>query len=340
MSLLDYNEFKWRTMTPAINQIQAAPMMLQDLIFKARRTNASDHIDVDVIVGNKKIAPFVSPVEGGVVIDKLGRETRSVIAPRIRLKKPFNAQELLTVRASGMAGYATGYGDIARYRQEKVGLELADLRAKIDYTLEWMCSQAMAGTITDPDGKFAVTYGIPATHKPTRLTTTRWSQSTGEIMNDIDEWANLIINAIGVGPAIGICGKNTVSAIRGSTKIQTILNTTSGQNAGALGWKASSNFLGNLNGIDLYRYGSQYVDAAGVTQNFIPDDYFIMVAPQARFTIEYGQILDLEAEAQIVGQYFSKSWIEKDPTVMWILAESRPLPVLWQPEAVVYAKVC
>jgi hypothetical protein len=37
--------------------------------------------------------------------------------------------------------------------------------------------------------------------------------------------------------------------------------------------------------------------------------------------------------------FFSKSWTEKDPSGRWIKVESRPLPVLQRPGAIVYAKV-
>jgi len=37
--------------------------------------------------------------------------------------------------------------------------------------------------------------------------------------------------------------------------------------------------------------------------------------------------------------YFSKAWPEKDPSGRWIKAETRPLPVLQRPGAVIYAKV-
>ena len=68
MSLLGFDEFKWRAMTTAINQIKRPSRMLQDLIFGNRNTNESEYIDVDVVIGGRKIAPFVSPIQGGVVI--------------------------------------------------------------------------------------------------------------------------------------------------------------------------------------------------------------------------------------------------------------------------------
>jgi len=339
MSLLNFDEFKWRAMTATINQIKKPARLLQDLVFKKSNTNASETIDVDVQVGGRNIAPFVSPVEGGIVVDKLGREMRSIKAPRIRIKKAFSAQELFTTRTPGSGFYASS-GDISAYRKKKVGQELADLKNRIVNTTEWMCAQALTGTLTvdQENVSFQVNYQLPATHKPTLADPNGWNQTGGKIMDDIDEWANLIINAIGVGPDLAVCGKNVVKAIRDNEQVAKLLDNRRVE-AGKVGWKATSNYIGNLNGIDLYRYGTEYTDLSGNDQNFIDDNKFILVATGARFSIEYGLILDLEANAQVVSEYFAKSWIEKDPSNLWILAESRPLPVPWQPEAIVYADV-
>jgi hypothetical protein len=208
MALLDFNEFSWRAMTRAINQIQTPPRFLQNMIFKERNTNASDHVDVEVEVGGKKILPFVSPVEGGTAIAKLGRETRSVICPRFRPKKPFTAQELLTTRGVGQPFYG-GAQDIAAYRRAKLGKELADIKNRIDWSIEYMCAQAITGTlsVSQDNLAFAVDYNIPAANKVNP--TVAWDASSGtiDILGDIDAYNDLIVNALGVGADLMLCGK-------------------------------------------------------------------------------------------------------------------------------------
>lgn len=334
-----FDELKWRSMTAAINQIPAKPSFLQDMIFKTRNSNMSDTVDVDVIIGGKALVPFVTPIEGGIVVDKLRREMRTVKTPRIRPKKPFNAPELLQTRDVGAGFYGTA-GDISKYRQKKLALELEDLKNRIGLTTEWMSSEALKGTLTVSQDNlaFQVDYLIPNAHKPDISAQTYKWNGTPDILGNIDEWANLIINAIGIGPDMAICGKNVVNALRKDEAVLKLLDNNRVQ-AGSLGWKVTSNYMGNLNGIDLYRYGTTYQKSDGSTGNFVDDDAFILIATSAKFTIEFGSIMDLEAEAAVVGEFFSKSWLEKDPSVLWILAESRPLPVPWQPEAIVNATV-
>ena len=340
MALTDFNEFNWRAMTSAINQIVAPPMLLQDLIFRTQNTNAAETIDVDVVIGGKYVAPFVSPVDGGTIIEKLGRQVRSVKAPRIRLKKPFSASELLTGRAPGSGFYVDGAGSISQYRQQKLAQELQDLKNRIIVTKEWMCSQALTGTltVTQDNLAFAVDYNLPAAHKPTLTSTYVWGGSTADIIGNFMTWSDLIINAVGIGPDIAILGATAFQKLREDEDVYKLMDNRRNE-SGQFSWKATSNYLGNLLGIDLYRYGTTYTDSNGVSQKFVADNVVILAASKARFSIEHGIILDLEAEAQVMSQYFAKSWVEKDPSVAWILAESRPLPVPWQPEAIVYATV-
>lgn len=332
-------EFDWRSLTPAINQVPRASTMLQDMIFKTRNPVASEHIDVDVVIGGRKILPLVSNTAGGTVVEKLSGEMRSVKAPRIRPKKPFSAPELLTKRGPGKAFYVNG-GGVNAERNRKIGAELQDLRNRTDVTIEYMCAQALLGsyTIVQDDYSFSIDFNMPAAHLPTLGAGSGWNEATGDVMADIDEWSQLISDATGMGPDMALCGKNVVAALRANSDVQAILDNRRNE-AGAFSWDTNNNYLGNLNGIKLYRYGSSYTDAADAKQSFISDDAFILVSSAARFSIEFGMIMDLDAGASVVGEYFAKSWLEKDPSVLWMLAESRPLPVLWQPEAIVNADV-
>jgi len=341
MSLLDFDEFKWRAMTNAINRFLPASSMVKDLVFPDATPSASEYIDVDITIGGRKIAPFVSPIQGGIVVEKLREEIRSVRVPRMRLKKPFNATELLTARAPGKGFYATGGSDLQSYRRLKVGNELMDLRNRIANTLEWMCCQALTGTLTysGENIAFEIDYQMPSANQITLTGTDLWSDLTNsDPANDIDTWVNQVINALGYAPDIMIMGTNVVTSFRNHTKIQNLLDNRRTE-AGGLAWDATSNFLGRFDGIPIYRYGTTYSDLNDATQNYWNPNYVALIARRARFSTEYATILDLEAGAQVVGQYFAKSWMEKDPSNLWILAESRPLPVPWEPEAIIYAKV-
>ena len=336
MSLLNFNEFKWRAMTAAINQMYPAPRMLQDMVFKRAMPTASEYIDVDVKIGGKMLLPFVSSEAGGTVVSKLGRKMLSVKAPRLRPKKPFTATELLTERPAGSAFYGATAGGIQQHRQQKIGEELADLKNRVDWTIEKMCADALTGTMTcnQDDVQFAIDYQMPNANKPTL--DTKWNATGADILGDIDTLAEIIIDALGMAPDIAICGKNTAKSIMNDTAVKAEFDNRRMGGNQSLSWDVGNTYLGNIRGIKHYKYGTKYTDLDGNPQNLIPDDAYFLIWTGARLSIEFGMINDLDAEAKVVAEYFSKSWVQKDPSALWLLAESRPLPVPWQPDAIVY----
>lgn len=337
---ISFKEFLWRSMTAAINGIKPAPRLLQDIIFKARNSNPSDTIDVDIVVGGKQMVPFVSPVEGGTVVAKAGQSMKSVKTPRLRPKKPFTAQELLLERAPGGTFYASGAGDITAARNQKLVTELDLLRNGIDTTIEYLCGQALTGavTVTQENLAFQVDYAMPAANKPVNGTGAKWTDSTGDPLADSQAFTDIIQAATGQGPDVCVMGSSAAAAFLNKVAGSKWFDATHLQ-AGGFNWKADTAYLGNGLGVDYYRCATQVTDTSGNAVSIVAPDKAIYVNTRARITIEFGLILDLEAGAQVIGEYFAKSWIEKDPSVLWMLAESRPLPVLWQPDAVVYADV-
>jgi hypothetical protein len=97
-------------------------------------------------------------------------------------------------------------------------------------------------------------------------------------------------------------------------------------------------YKGLIDGVKYYTYDGVYTDADGNQQMMIPDGYVALVATSADHRLMFGGMEDLEV-GTIAAEYFSKSWVEKDPSGLWILAETHPLPCFLEPAANIYAKV-
>ena len=330
--------FHWRSLTQAIIQIRAAGRLLQDKIFRTTDTHYSEDIDVDVVVGGQKIAPFVSPVDGGVVIAKLGQQMKTIKAPRIRLKKPLSAKDLLTVRTPGSQLYAAEAQELAEYQRRKVALEQKDLKNMILRTTEWMCAQALSGSlsVTQENVAFEIDYGLPSAHKPVLGSGSKWTEAGGKPVDDIRTWKRLVEQALGYSTNIAIAGCDAVDALLGNAQVQNLLDNRR-ISIGQLSIEQPQ-FIGTISGVDIFEYNAGY-DVDGTYTPFIPADKFVLIATEARFVLHYGLIIDLEAGVQVAKPFFSKSWMEKDPSARWLLVESRPLPVPGEPEAIVYADV-
>jgi hypothetical protein len=337
---LEIPDLDWRIQTRAIEQMKTPPRMLQDLVFKEENTHEADTVEVDLEIGGRKMAPFVTDLEGGLIVDGTTRKAKVVKTPRIRLKHPMAAKQLLGQKGAGQIYYAGGITDIMTAKKKKIATEQKNLKNLIANRKEWMCAQALTGTmaVTQDNVAFQVDYLMPAANKITLTSTDKWSDAAAKPRKQIKTWSQMMINALGFGPDLMICGSDAAGALWDRVEGDKAFDARS-ISAGEFTWKATSNYMGHMGGVDCYSYGSAYEDDAGADQNLIPSNKIYLIASQARFSIEYGIILDLEAEAQVVGQYFSKAWLEKDPSALWILAESRPLPVPWQPEAIMEIQV-
>lgn len=335
---LDLPELDWQVQTRAIEQIKTPHRMLRDLIFKQENHNEADTVEVDVTVGGRKLAPFVTDVEGGKIIEATKRSAKAVKTPRIRLKHPMTGKDLLTQRGPGQTYYAGGITDIMTAKKKKIATEQQNLKNLIENRKEWMCAQALTGkvTVVQDNISFEVDYQMPAAQKVVLTSGNKWTDNVN-VRKQIRAWAQTMINK-GYTPNLMICGTDAAGALDDRITADSAFDARH-ITAGEFSWKATSNYMGNLGGIDAYTYGAAYENDASADVNLIPANKVYLVATTARFTIEYGIILDLDADAQVVGPYFSKAWVQKDPSALWVLAESRPLPVLWEPEAVMEIQV-
>jgi hypothetical protein len=330
-------DLDWRTLTRAVNKLKTPPRLLRDLIFNKRNTNETDTIDIDIVVGGQKMAPFVSDVEGGVIIQGTGRESKSIKIPRIRFKEPLEPKKLRGERGVGESFYVSGAKSVADAQNQKIMLEYLEMKKRVQRREEWMCAQALKGSlnVSQKNIEFNVDYRMPLKNKIVLGEGDRWDEVTGDPKAVIQGASDIMVND-GHAPDLIIGGTEAIKHLLKRTENDKWFDAKH-LKAGSFDWKATSLYQGNYGGLDVFRYGSTFEDVSGSTSKLIDADKIYMIDTSARFSIEFGIILDLEAS--IIGEIFSKSWVTKDPSVLWNLIESRPLPVLWEPEAIIEIKV-
>jgi hypothetical protein len=326
----------WRSLTEAVNNIVVPGRMLLTMVFTRVRKHTTRTIDIDIIEGNKKLAPFVSPVEGGVVVTKLGRKMSTVTAPRIRLKTPLSASDF-NERAAGAAVYVTGT-DKDRFKKEKIALEQQNLKDQALRRIHWMCAQALTGkiTVTQDNLSFEIDFLFPTTHKPVLDGTNVWTDAGSNPVKDIRTWKRLGANK-GHNLRLAFSTPAATDALLKNEEARKMLDNRA-INVGQLVIDGTD-YIGRINGVDIYEFSEEYVDDAGTSHPMLPDRTFTMLDPDARFDMNYAAVEDLEAGGNVVTEFFSKQYEEKDPSAMWLLVESDPLPTVNQPGAVVHATV-
>lgn len=342
---MDISNLSFRTLSAAVNKIQSPSTFLQDLIFKNRIPRETNIIDIDVIVGNKKLAPLCSPIDGaGKVVSRLGKQSSTIKAPSVRIKKKLPAS-MFSEREAGTSVYINKE-ERENSKLKKLAREQKDLKDQIVRRTEWFCSQALKGAInvTQDDIAFNIDFALPAANKPVLTSTAKWNDLTKKAggtayedtisspSSNVDDWLIQINQATGLNATDMILGQNAGKYFKNHPLVAKDLDTKNNQGKG-------SNYVGKYKNLDVWQYSEQYVDDSGVTQNMLDPNACVVIAVCDDYELNFGAVEDLDAGGEVVTEFFSKMWKENDPSAYWLLVDSHPLPVPKRVEATIYAIV-
>lgn len=345
--------FQSRTMLDALVQAYATRMFLSNLFFPQEDTHGSEYIDIDIIKGKRKMAPFVSPRAEGRVLKKEGRTTKSYKPPYLKPKRPINAEDLLK-RGSGAGVYTPE--QLAAKAAETLGVDLKELVDSIDRRIEWMSASALftgkivvSGVVDEGDDASVVDdeidFGLSASHNITLTGSALWTDAASDPRANLRTWKRLIAQDSGLSARAAVLGGTVAETMMNHTGFRTSLDTRRIELGQIKPEELPDGvtYLGYLNdpGVDLYTYDEWYLDDAGVEQPMVPLDKIVLGATNARATRHYGPVLDLEAieQGMAVGKWFPKSWVTKDPSTRWAMVQSAPIVIPHQIDAFLTAKV-
>ena len=341
--------FGYISLSESVNKIITPNTFVRDTIFSKRTiTHATKVIQVDVIIGGRKLLPFVKRGDPGKVLAHVGKSTQLVEPPSIRAKKFFTPDDLLFNRASGANVYVvggTGADAIQSARKEKIGLEQKDIKMRQDRTEEFMACQSISNgkfTYQAPDLEFEIDFLMPDDNKPVLAAGRKWDAAdTCKPITDLKDWKKLVKKACGLIPTRAIMTSDVWDLFLGSKQVQEYLNKWNIK-IGEINTDANILLMGaekkaRIDNVDFYVYDEYYDSGAGIV-SMIPTSSFILVSDASDNRLNYGAIEDLDA-GTVIGKYFAKDWLDKDPSGLWMLVESHPLPTIHQPDSFVSATV-
>lgn len=337
---------EWYSLTPMVNEMKSPRTFLRDMFFSDVEQKITENIVFSILEGGREVAPFVKRDSEAVMAGGYSEKEVTVSAPNIRIKRPLEAADLIFRRHAGDVIFAEG-GDVNSAAEREVARQLQRLNDLIDNAEEYLCAMAIRGEIsyTSADGaNFTVTFPKPSANNITL--TDFWDGVNGTPMQDVRTAKFTMHDAVSLNPTDCVLGSEATDAFLASDEVRALLDQR-GVNAGGLNLSADVDamgamFLGTFGGVRFWSYPSQ-VTLDGVATDLIRPKYaeFLHRSPAAEMKLYYAAISDLDAlEAGLLAsRRFSKSWMQKDPSVMQILLTSRPLPVLRRAGAVVSMKV-
>ena len=350
----EVNIYETRTMLSVLEQRVAPRTFMRNTFFGAAgtgRTFNTEEVDIDIVKGKRRLAPFVNPMHEGKLIEKRGYKTRSYKPAYIKPKVVTTAADILK-RQPGNIIYSPNSGP-AMFAAEQLGREMADMDDMIIRREEWMVTQALlTGTIhVKGEGVDDVlSFYMDASQLPVLVGTAKWTDHTNATpLDDLKLWKRQRSKASGYSPTICVLG---LAAWDNFMKCEQIIGTTGGGKnlfdmqrirIGQIDPQMLPNgvtYCGRLTelGLDLYTYEEWYVDDDDdMEYPMMPENKVFLGNPTARTEFLYGAIKDIDALAPVAR--YPKTWTVPDPSARFMMVQSAPLPVPTEIDAFLTATV-
>lgn len=330
--------FTTSVLTAVVNSLQGiGPNSLTNVLFPTVQTETSEEIHFDVEADVMGLAPFVSPVVEGKVMSDLGFNTKTFKPAYVKPKHTWDGNRALK-----------------RYKGEQIGgnlspadrqrLILADLlgaqRKMILNRQEWMAASVLTtGKVTisgDLYKTVELDFGRDAALTIAKAGGSKWGDSGIEPLDDLQDWADLVAQKSGSHPVDVVMEIGAWKKFRANTTVKERLNVqrrlgqepTMSQRAIQ---RTGLTQVGTVDNFNIWLYEGFYKDTSGTIQRYLASGTVLLVGDMMGVQA-YGAIKDEAAGYQAL-PYFTKSWIEEDPPVRFVMTQSAPLLVPFRPNA-------
>lgn len=323
--------FSTDVLTGTINLLAPTPSFLLDTYFPGTQIENAEEIHFDIVKGGRRLAPFVSPVVAGKVMSNRGFQTKTFKPAYVKPKFVWTPNRALKRMAGEpMAGMLSPWQRL----QALLAQDLLEQKDMVRRRMEVMASEAMrTGKVTVAGDQYPTTvvdFGRDAALTFALTGINRWGQSGIDPRKLLKEWAQLVLKKSGVFPrdvTMDMDAWNTFCAadsVKGHLSLlasagQLPINQSAPDVEGAM-------FMGSLDGFNFYVYSAWYEDDAGSIQPMLQTGTVLMGSRGMQGVKAFGAIQDEEAGLQ-AQEYFTKSWVDKDPGARQIMTQSAPLVV-------------
>lgn len=335
--------FSTRTMLAMLEVIFPVKTFLLDTFFRSVEQSLTEKIDIDIVKGQRRLAPFVRHSSKAKQVERIGYETKTFEPPYIKMKMSTNAGDALK-RQPGINIYQNN-GSVADMANQLLAKDLMGLQDMVVRREEWMASQLLETgkiVVSGDDYDAEIDFGMAASHKITLTGTDLWTDANSTPLDDLREWFDKIGEDCGLNPDVVVMGRSVANAFTRHNDVKQMLDNRRIE-MGQIDPRLLPNgaiFLGTLKdpAVDVYRYNEYYYDeGTSSTKPMVPVDKLFMGSTQARTARHYSLIKDLQAGNAAV-RFFPKSWEEQDPSIRWLLVQSGALVCMHQPDGFLVAK--
>ena len=321
------------TMLEAINATPRPKTALRELLFAGRfKAFETQYVVCDFQKGKRAMAPFVSRIIGGKLVEKLNMTTKRYEPPMVAPRGVFRGDEAFERMPGEVIGGAASPDDRAAANVAQQ-LDMHDMLCT--RREEWMCAKMLVtGTIPIVGEGVSDTIDLGFTNTDTLTGQDVWGGTTCDILGNIREWKRDIIKASGVTPDTMVLGATAADKLLADSDVRELLdarNVVVGQiNLADL--PNGLEYLGRLAGVDVYAYPEWYIDDdTAVETPLIADDKAVLFPSAARnigAQMLYGAYYDVEDETTYAGARIPRTWTEKGANSRFMEVVTFPVPFM------------
>lgn len=332
-----------------VDRIRVARPAFLDTFFPQIVEQDTEEIAFDVIPEGRRVAPFVSPLVAGKIVQSKGFSTRTFRPAYVKDKRAINPRRPLRRQVGELIG--GNPGTTAQSREAAIlASELADQVDMLTMRQELMAVDALLDgkIIVDGEGYDAVEvdFGRHEDLTDVLLTTARWGESGVSPLASIQTMRKNVLKRSGEEVTDIMFGVDAFDLFVKDPEVKTLLDINFRGGASELERlshiREGASLQGKLGaaGPSIWTYSQTYEADNGTEQQVI--DPFQVIGgstnPRSSGVRYFGAILDPEHNYG-ARQFAVKSWIEKDPAQRMLLMQSAPLMVPTRPNASFALKV-
>lgn len=334
------NIYDTNVLVQVVPNLMTSQNWLLDKFFPNVVTYETEEVSIDVDIGLRRMAPFVSPLVEGKLVEQRKYQTNTFKPAYIKDKRAPDLRKPIRRQIGERIG-----GEYTAAEREMLNLqfEMADQIDMINRRLEWMAASALAtGTVTVAGEGYetkVVDFGRSSDLTIALSGSDKWplsvpsGQSNTQPSDDIEEWQTRFLKESGAVPTDLIFTNKSWRAFRLDTTIKDnaitfpALSPFGNQiNAGAQIQKGAV-YKGRWGNFDLWLYNDWFIDPLdNIEKPMIADGAVVMSAAELMGTRAFGVILD-PAFAYGPLAYAPKTWVKEDPAQRLLMMQSAPLVI-------------
>lgn len=295
-------------------------------------------INFDVEGTDLRMAPFVSPLVPGQILNDKGFSTKTFRPAYVKDKTVFTPQRAITRMLGEKIG---GEYSPAERLELAVATEMAKKLDRLERRLEWMAVQALLNGKVTVVGDYyparLVDFGRSPNNTVVKTTGNKWGDSGVSPLNDLRAWAMVAEAPITDWYMTG----DAYTPFLASQDVKDRMNMLRGSSTLQADAVLDRNLvlMGLIDGFRIWVIPKLSVEHSdGTIAPLVPSGTVIGVADGFFEGVRhFGAIQDVENFQP--GAYYVKSWIEPDPSVRYMLLQSAPLMVPYRPDSTFRATV-